>query len=175
MQTLRNDASQQGVYSLVGTMGPDLRESDRGMKKNVALVMIILLLLLTACGSNGDTAADPTSTPDDTPVEILSVESLREQAAELDGQVVTVRSNYWSRDDSQYLSDIMMESYPPQIPFDLAVILDGEMPESVLDLLTSADDVSPAVVWGEVDVTGEVRVDGDDVRLKIHEAFAVLR
>lgn len=135
--------------------------------------MLVLALLLTACGSDTDTAADPTTTPDDAPVEILNVESLREQASDLDGQVVTVRSNYWSREDQQYLSDILMESYPPQIPFDLAVVLDGEMPESVLDLLTHADDVSPSVVWGEVDVTGEVRVDGDDVFLEIHEAFAV--
>jgi hypothetical protein len=135
--------------------------------------MMVLALLLTACGSDDDTAADPTSTPDDTPVEILNVERLREQAAELDGQIVNVRSSYWSNGEQQYLSDIMMESYPPQIPFDLAVILDGEMPESVLDLLTRADDVSPQVVWGEVDITGEVHADGEDVRLEIHEAFAV--
>ena len=138
------------------------------------LMSALLALLLMACGSD-DEPADPTSTPSGTPQEVLNVESLREQAADLDGQVVTVRSNYWSDGDRQYLSDIMMESYPPQIPFDMAVILEGDFPESVLDLLTRADDVSPAIVWGEVDITGEVRVDGDEVFLEIHEAFAVQR
>lgn len=104
---------------------------------------------------------------------VHSVESLREGAQELDGTVVSVRSNYWSDGDRQYLSDIMMESYPPQIPFDQAVVLHGDMPESVLELLNRAEESSPPVIWGEVDITGEVSINGDEVHLEIHEAFAV--
>lgn len=140
--------------------------------KTLMLLVLSLLLLLAACGSD-DAATAPTATPDDMPVEILTVESLRAQASALDGKVVTVRSNYWSDGERQYLSDIMMESYPPQIPFDQAVILIGEMPQSVLEMLNHADASFPPVVWGEVDITGEVRVDGDEVHLEIHEAFAV--
>jgi hypothetical protein len=145
---------------------------EAGEAMKTMLLGLSLVLLLAACGSD-DAASEPTGTPDNVPVEILNVESLRAQAASLDGQVVTVRSNYWSDGERQYLSDIMMESYPPQIPFDQSVILDGEMPESVLDMLTHADEPLAPVVWGEVDITGEVRVEGDEVHLEIHEAFAV--
>jgi hypothetical protein len=137
------------------------------------MLSLALLFLLTACGSDDDTGADPTSTPSDEPIPVHSVESLREQADELQGTVVTVRSNYWNDGDRQYLSDIMMESYPPQIPFDQAVILLGDMPESVLELLNHAGEGLAPVVWGEVDITGEVSVEGDEVHLEIHEAFAV--
>jgi hypothetical protein len=140
--------------------------------KMLILPGLLLVLLLAGCGTN-DAASEPTSTPDNEPVEILNVERLRAQASELDGSVVTVRSNYWSDGERQYLSDILMESYPPQIPFDQAVILDGEMPDSVLEMLTHADASFAPVVWGEVDITGEVRVVGDEVHLEIHEAFAV--
>jgi hypothetical protein len=145
---------------------------DEYPMKILILTGLLVMLFLAGCGSD-DVATVPTATPDDTPVEILNIGSLREQADSLDGQVVTVRSNYWSDGDRQYLSDIMMESYPPQIPFDQAVILDGEMPESVMDMLTHADDAFSPVIWGEVDITGQVRVEGDEVHLEIHEAFAV--
>lgn len=143
------------------------------MMKTIVFLPLALLLLLAACGSDDDPAADHTATPSDEPVAVHSAESLREQADELEGQVVTVRSSYWSDGERQYLSDILMESYPPQIPFDQAVVLNGEMPDSVLEQLNRADETSPAVVWGEVEIVGEVHVDGDAVRLKIHEAFAV--
>lgn len=140
------------------------------------IAMLVLLLLLAACGSD-DAVDNNTPTPggagDDPGSVVLNVESLRERAAELDGQTVTVRSSYWSNGEAQYLSDILMESYPPQIPVDMAVILDGEMPESVLELLNHADPGFATVTWGDVDVTGTVRVDGDNVRLEIEEAFAV--
>ena len=138
----------------------------------IPLVAIALVLLLAACGSD-DAGTDPTSTPDDTPVGILNVENLRAQAADLDGTQVTVRSNYWSDGERQYLSDIMMESYPPQIPFNQSVVLDGDIPEAVLEMMTHAEDSFAPIVWGEVEITGEVRVDGDEVHLEIHEAFAV--
>jgi len=145
---------------------------DEMPMKILVLTGLLAMLILAACGSD-DVATAPTATPDDTPVEILNVESLRDQAASLDGRVVTVRSSYWSDGERQYLSDIMMDSYPPQIPFDRAVILEGEMPESVLDMLTHADESFAPIIWGEVDITGEVHVDGDEVRLEIHEAFSV--
>ena len=138
------------------------------------LLSLALLLLVAACGTDDDDAgADPTRTPSDEPVQVHSAESLREQAEELDGTVVTVRSNYWSDGDRQYLSDILMESYPPQIPIDQAVVLHGEMPESMLEMLNRAEDAPSPVIWGEVDITGEVSIDGDEVHLEIHEAFAV--
>ncbi|HEX2283031.1 MAG TPA: hypothetical protein VHG52_14830, partial [Thermomicrobiales bacterium] len=101
--------------------------------RSLMLILVALMLVLAACGSEDDDASG------DTPDEVLSVETLRERASELDGETVTVRSNYWSNAEGQYLSDIMMESCPPQIPFDQAVILDGEVPQSVLDMLTTAD------------------------------------
>ena len=132
-------------------------------------MLLVVLLLVAACGSDDN----DTDTGDDGGNEILNVETLRERASDLDGEVVTVRSNYWSNEDGQYLSDIMMESYPPQIPFDMAVVLDGNVPDPVLDMLTTAESPSPPVTWGEVEITGEVSVDGDEVHLEIGEISAV--
>jgi hypothetical protein len=139
------------------------------MKQGLMFMLVVVLLLLAACGEddNDENAAGNGGN------EILNVETLRERASELDGETVTVRSNYWSNEDGQYLSDIMMESYPPQIPFDQAVILDGEVPEPVLDMLTSAEPSFAQVTWGEVEVTGVVSVDGDEVHLEITEIGAV--
>jgi hypothetical protein len=140
------------------------------------VTFLVLLLLLAACGSEDaedNSAGTPGGTGDEPTNVVMDVEGLRERAAELDGETVTVRAYYWSNADAQYLSDILMESYPPQIPYDLAVILNGEMPEPVLEMLNHADSAFAPIVWGEVEVTGTVRVDGDDVHLEIIEVFAV--
>ena len=149
-------------------MALDSEKIGDPLMKVLIVLFVAVLLVLPACGSDDDDNAgdDPTN-------EVLNVEALRERASEVDGEVVTVRSNYWSNEDGQYLSDIMMESYPPQIPFDQAVILHGEVPESVLDMLTTAEPSFATVTWGEVDVTGEVSVDGEDVHLEISDIAVV--
>lgn len=149
-------------------MAHDSETIGEPMKKTL-MFMLVVVLLLAACGEDdidNDTGSNGGN-------EILNVETLRERASDLDGEVVTVRSTYWSNENGQYLSDIMMESYPPQIPFDQAVILDGVVPDSVLDQLTTADPSFAAVTWGEVEVTGVVSVNGDEVHLEISEIAAV--
>lgn len=131
------------------------------------LVMLILIvsMLITACGSDNDTGSN---VPDE-PIDVIT---LREQASDLEGETVAVRSMYWSDGDTQYLSDILMESYPPQIPTDQAVILVGKMREDVLDTLNQADPSVAQITWGEVEVTGRVVV-GEQVQLVIVEAWIV--
>jgi hypothetical protein len=125
----------------------------------------MLSLLLTACGSNNEAGSN-------TEEDLIDVATLRERASELDGETVTVRSSYWSDGETQYLSDIMMESYPPQIPVDQAVVLVGELPAEVLDALNHADPSFSQVTWGEVEITGRVLA-GDEARLEIVEARVI--
>ena len=101
------------------------------MRTLVAL-LLMLLVLMTACGSDNEAGSNMDEDP-------MDVTILRERASELDGETVTVRSSYWSDGERQYLSDIMMESYPPQIPTDQAVILVGQLPAEVFDALNHAD------------------------------------
>lgn len=137
------------------------------MKKLLLMVLVFTLLAVAACGSDDDAGGGVVD-------EVLNVTEVRERADELDGKTVTVRSSYWSNADGQYLSDIMMESYPPQIPFDHAIILTGDIPQEVLDQLDHAEAPYAEITWGLVEVTGELSVDGDEIRLQVSEIAAVL-
>lgn len=130
-------------------------------------LLLIVSMLLVACGSD-DASGNDVDVPDDP----IDVATLRDQSSSLDGETVTVRSNYWTDGETQYLSDILMESYPPQIPVDQAVILSGELPSDVFDALTHADPSFAQVSWGEVEITGRVS-SGEQVRLEISEARIV--
>lgn len=134
------------------------------MRTLVAL-LLMLSLLFTACGSDSEAGGDPQDDP-------IDATTLRERASELDGETVTVRSSYWSDGKRRYLSDIMMESYPPQIPVDQAVVLVGELPAEVLDALNHSDPSFAQVTWGEIEITGRVQA-GDELRLEIVEARIV--
>ena len=134
------------------------------MRTLIALFLMVSVLL-SACGSNSEAGSDVPEDP-------IDVATLRERASDLDGETVTVRSNYWSDGETQYLSDIMMESYPPQIPKDQAVTLVGEMPADVLAGLDHAEPSFAPVTWGMVEITGQVHVDGE-LRLEIVEARLV--
>jgi hypothetical protein len=125
----------------------------------------MLSILIAACGTNTDSEAGNSVV--DEPIDVTT---LRERASDLDGETVTVRSSYWSDGQTQYLSDIMMESYPPQIPVDQAVILVGELPSEVFDALNHADPSFAQITWGEVEITGRV-VAGEHVQLEIVEAL----
>ena len=131
------------------------------MRTLVAL-LLMLSVLMTACGSDNEPGSNMGEDP-------IDVTTLRERASELDGETVTVRSSYWSDGETQYLSDILMESYPPQIPTDQAVILVGELPAEVFDALNHADPSFAQITWGEVEITGQVHADGE-LRLEIVEA-----
>lgn len=128
------------------------------------VTVLAALLLLTACEMDSEVG--------NVPEDPIDVATLRERADDLDGETVIVRSNYWSDGQGQYLSDIMMESYPPQIPKDQAVMLDGPMPADVLAGLTHADPSYADVTWGQVEVTGRVRA-GDELRLEIVEVRVI--
>lgn len=129
--------------------------------RTLLVMSVAALLLLTACEMDSEAG--------NVPEDPIDVATLRERANDLDGETVIVRSNYWSDGQGKYLSDIMMESYPPQIPRDQAVALDGQMPADVLDNLTHADPGFADVTWGQVEVTGRVHA-GDELRLEIIEA-----
>lgn len=132
------------------------------MTRRVFVLVLIIPVLITACGSDDESGGSVPEGP-------IDVTTLREQAASLDGETVTVRSTYWSNGETQYLSDILMESYPPQIPTDQAIILLGEMPAEVLATLDQADPSFAQITWGEVEITGVVHA-GEQVELEIVEA-----
>jgi predicted small secreted protein len=133
--------------------------------RTVIVLLLMLSILIAACGTNTDSEAGNSVV--DEPIDVTT---LRERASDLDGETVTVRSSYWSDGQTQYLSDIMMESYPPQIPVDQAVILVGELPSEVFDALNHADPSFAQITWGEVEITGRV-VAGEHVQLEIGEAL----
>ncbi|MBA2452969.1 MAG: hypothetical protein H0V47_07345 [Chloroflexia bacterium] len=133
--------------------------------RTVIVLLLMLSILIAACGTNTDSEAGNSVV--DEPIDVTT---LRERASDLDGETVTVRSSYWSDGQTQYLSDIMMESYPPQIPVDQAVILVGELPSEVFDALNHADPSFAQITWGEVEITGRV-VAGEHVQLEIVEAL----
>ena len=133
--------------------------------RTVIVLLLMLSILIAACGTNTDSEAGNSVV--DEPIDVTT---LRERASDLDGETVTVRSSYWSDGQTQYLSDIMMESYPPQIPVDQAVILVGELPSEVFDALNHADPSFAQITWGDVEITGRV-VAGEHVQLEIVEAL----
>lgn len=133
--------------------------------RTVVVLLLMLSILIAACGTDTDSEAGNSVV--DEPIDVTT---LRERASDLDGETVTVRSSYWSDGQTQYLSDIMMESYPPQIPVDQAVVLVGELPSEVFDALNHADPSFAQITWGEVEITGRV-VAGAHVQLEIVEAL----
>jgi len=126
-----------------------------------------MLLVLAACSAaGGRPSATPlfpdqpgpsssaVATPRPSATGTLSASEAIARQLELDGQRVTVASGYWSDGSIQLLSDVMMESYPPQVPRDQSLILRGKVPATILAQLEHAGPGYADVTWGQVTVTG---------------------
>jgi hypothetical protein len=101
-------------------------------------------------------SAAPTPRPS-SPAGVLSAGEAIARQDELDGRRITVEAGYWADGSIQLLSDLFMESYPPQVPRDQSLILRGRVPATILAQLEHAGPGYANVTWGWVTVTGILR------------------
>jgi hypothetical protein len=119
-----------------------------------AFVALFAILVLTACGTSGGTAAPATPGPSaaafDDPASLIGA------IADVDGSEVTVRGFLIATPDEAQLCGIVLESYPPQCGGP-TLTLTGAVPQDILDGLdtTTEPDLAKAW-WGWVSVTGTV-------------------
>ncbi len=142
--------------------------------KSMLIVALLLSTVVISCG--GDSATTPSATATLTPeTEKVEIEMLLQNANEYDGKMVEVQGAFWSDGAEQYLTDVLMESYPPQISKTSAILLIGEIPTSVLDQLEHSEPPFGDVIWGSVIVTGLVQLDSETGRasLDVHSIEVV--
>ena len=147
-----------------------------------ALGLLVAAALLTACSAagarpsasplfpdgpspSGPTVAGPaTASPRQSPTQgALSASEVIAHQVELDGTRITVAAGYWADGSIQLLSDVFMESYPPQVPRDQSLILRGKVPPTILAQLERAGPGYADVTWGWVTVTGILRAGSERV------------
>ncbi|MGZ6260214.1 MAG: hypothetical protein ACXWPO_04290 [Candidatus Limnocylindrales bacterium] len=138
---------------------------------------LLALLLVGACSATGGHAtsspifpvqpspsAPGASVPGrPSPTGAISVGEAIARQVELDGRRVTVEAGYWSDGSVQLLSDVLLESYPPQVPRDASLILKGKVPATILGQLEHAAPGNADVTWGQVVVTGVLHAGSERV------------
>lgn len=146
----------------------------------VVLGLLVMAALLAACSAagarpstspifpeqpspSGPVASGSPATSPSPPRGALSASEVIARQVELDGRRITVEAGYWADGSIQLLSDVFMESYPPQVPRDQSLILRGKVPATILAQLEHAGPGYANVTWGWVTVTGIVHAGAERV------------
>ena len=90
----------------------------------------------------------------------MTLTELVEDAAAYDGKRVIVSGSFVGTPQGQVLSELLLESYPPQAG-GATIELAGQLPQEVLDVLESTSDEPDLVpvTWGQVEVIGTFRAE----------------
>jgi hypothetical protein len=134
------------------TRSPSLHDLAR--PTHAAVLALVAILVLAACGSGGASAPPPSAAPSTATFEDPA--SLIGAVADIDGSTVTVRGFLIATEDGAQLCGIVLESYPPQCGGPTLTVV-GQVPQDVLEGLDSTNEPDLTKAWwGWVRVTGTV-------------------